>query len=130
MIIVDTCVWVEYLKLNRSYIDDMKLLLESRLVLAFEPVFSELMYGVKNQKEKYELLEYWKVLPKLQDMKNLMLESAINANSNNYHNLGIGLIDSMIITCAKNMNSKIWTIDKKIIQNLPEKFLYNTQGYQ
>ena len=130
MIIVDTSIWIEYLKQNRTFVDDVNILLKSRFILAFEPIFAELLYGVRTENEKKVVLNFWNVLPKSENTKNRMIEAANYANIQNYHSKGVGLIDSMIISEAMNSNFKIWTLDKKILKILPEKFLYKTQSYE
>ena len=128
MIIVDTNIWIEYLKQNREYVDDINLLLKSRFIVAFEPIFAELLYGARFEKEKEVILNFWKVLPKLESTEPTMLEAAIYANKHNFHNSGIGLIDAMIISTALDTKSKIWTLDKKVIKCVPKSFVYSMQS--
>jgi len=45
---------------------DVPSLLEAQVVAAIEPVFAELLYGVRDRKEKEIVLSYWQVLPKIE----------------------------------------------------------------
>jgi predicted nucleic acid-binding protein len=128
MIIVDTSIWIEYFKQNNIYTSDLNLLLNSRLILAIEPIFAELIYGVRSDKEKRIILSFWNILPKEEIEKYPILEAANFANIQNFHNKGVGLIDSMIISAAMKSNCKIWTLDKKILKNIPESFDYSHQS--
>jgi predicted nucleic acid-binding protein len=64
MILVDTSVWVEFLKGHHPYLDQMKQLLEDREILAVEPVFGELLQGARDDRERRVLLDFWENLPK------------------------------------------------------------------
>ncbi len=124
MILVDTSIWVEFLKQTPDFTNEMVSLLENKKVLAFEPVFSELIYGSRSKKEKSMILSYWKVLPRIKMNEGTFLESADFANANNYQNLGIGLIDALLTKATIDNNCLIWTLDKKILSNLDNRFIY------
>jgi predicted nucleic acid-binding protein len=51
MIILDTSIWIEFLKNNSDYYSKVKDLLENRKVLAIECVFGELLQGAKSKRE-------------------------------------------------------------------------------
>jgi predicted nucleic acid-binding protein len=124
MILVDTTIWVEFFKSNPVFVNDMESLLENKNVITIEPVFAELLYGSRSDKERNMILSYWKVLPKIKFMEGSFIEAADFANRKNYHNVGIGLIDSILSRAATDNNCQIWTLDKKILINLDEKLLY------
>jgi len=124
MILVDTSVWVEFLKQTQEFTNEMVTLLESKKVIAFEPVFAELIYGSRSKKEKSMILSYWKVLPQIKMIEGSFLESADFANKNNYQNLGIGLMDALLTKATIENNILIWTLDKKILTNLDNRFIY------
>jgi predicted nucleic acid-binding protein len=124
MIIVDTSIWVEFLKQNPVFINEMESLLENKKVITIEPIFSELVYGSRSDKERKMILSYWKVLPHIKFVEGSFLESAYFANKNNYLNIGIGLMDAMLTKAAIENNYHIWTLDKKILNNLDKQFLY------
>jgi predicted nucleic acid-binding protein len=124
MIIIDTSVWIEFFKQHSDYVNEIALLLESKMVVTVEPIFSELLYGAKGNKEKGKILAYWKVLPKIKFTEGSFIECAEFANTNNYQSIGIGLMDAIICRAAIQNQYKLWTLDKKIIKSLDKKALY------
>ena len=126
MILADTTIWIEFFKSNPAFVNDMESLLESKNVITIEPVFAELLYGSRSDNERNMISSYWKVLPKIKFMEGSFIESADFANRRNYHNAGIGLIDSILSKAATDNNHLIWTLDKKILNNLDDKLLYTS----
>jgi predicted nucleic acid-binding protein len=124
MVLVDSTIWIEFLKSNPSYIGDMETLLEGKNVYTIEPIFAELIYGSRSEKERKLIISYWKVIPKIPFGDGSLLESAEYANNNNFHNLGIGLIDSILINATIKNKCLIWTLDKKILNNIDKRFIY------
>ncbi len=124
MILMDTSVWVEFFRQNSAYVDEIRALLERQKVITIEPVFSELLYGVRNKKEKELIQSYWMVLPKIEFGTTSMLQAAEFANKQNYQQLGIGLMDAMIIKSVLDGNHVLWTLDKRITSRINKKFLY------
>jgi predicted nucleic acid-binding protein len=124
MILADTTVWIEFFKSNPDFVNEMESLLENKNVITIEPIFAELLYGSRNDNEKNMILSYWKVLPKIKFIEGSLIESAIFADERNYHNVGIGLIDSILTKAIIDNKYLIWTLDKKILQNLDNQFLY------
>jgi predicted nucleic acid-binding protein len=66
MIILDTSIWIEFLKTHEPYFTTIFQLLEQKNILAVECVFGELLQGVKNDTEQNILLNYWNHLPKIE----------------------------------------------------------------
>ncbi len=124
MILMDTSVWVEFFRQNSAYVDEIRALLERQKVITIEPVFSELLYGVRNKKEKELIQSYWMVLPRIEFGTTSMLQAAEFANKQNYQQLGIGLMDAMIIKSVLDGNHVLWTLDKRITSRINKKFLY------
>jgi predicted nucleic acid-binding protein len=124
MIIVDTSIWVEFFRLNPDYVQKLTSLLENRQVATLEPVFAELVYGSKSVKEKNVLMAYWNVLPKYRLSDGYLLDAAEFANLHNHQNLGIGLIDTILIKVTIENEAKLWTLDKKLIKCMNERFLF------
>ncbi len=124
MILVDTSVWIEFLKQNMAYVKDMELLLRGRFVVTVEPVFSELLYGVPNMKDRELIMSYWNILPRIAFGAESMLDASSFANKNGYYQSGIGLTDAIIIKSALDGNHSIWTLDKKINSHIDRKFIY------
>ncbi|MCK4991902.1 MAG: PIN domain-containing protein [Bacteroidales bacterium] len=121
---MDTSVWIEYLRQNVDYFQDVQSMLARRMIVSVEPIFAELTYGVKNRKDKQMLNSYWQVLPRIDFGTDSMLEAAEYANNNDFQQLGIGLIDALIIQAAIQGDHLIWTLDKRINSNIDSKHIY------
>ncbi|MEQ8416695.1 MAG: PIN domain-containing protein [Imperialibacter sp.] len=122
MILVDTSVWIEFLKGKTPELTDkMVLELRNRNVLAASPVFGELWQGVKNDREKSIIDTYWRNLPK-EDETELFIEAGKLSNQYQLFNKGVGLIDCALISLAIKGNNQLWTLDKKLL-TLAEEIL-------
>ena len=128
MIVIDTSVWIEFLKQNPLYASKVDELLENREVLAVEVIFGELLQGAKNKREKKIITDYWKTLPKC-SQENVWIEAGKYSSENKLFSKGIGLIDCAIIISARKHHAKIWSLDKKLndILGEEEKFVYSLQ---
>lgn len=123
MIILDTTVWIEHLKNNQTYFSKVSELLDSREIVAVEFVFGELLQGVKNSYEKEIIKNYWTYLPK-NNYENILIEAGIYSSENKLIEKGVGLIDAAILLTAIKSDSKIWTLDKKLLKAIPEVLVY------
>lgn len=114
MILVDTSVWVAYLRQSNQDISDiLKSYLKRNEVFAVSAVFGELMQGVKNKRER-ELIEVlWENLPKVNE-SDLFVQAGILSNKNRFYARGIGLIDCYILAAALKHDLALWTLDKKL----------------
>jgi predicted nucleic acid-binding protein len=124
MILIDTSVWVEFFKQNPRYVREVQSLLKARLVLTIEPIFSELVYGVRREKDRKVIRAYWNILPKIEFGPNSMIEAAEFANQNKYYQLGIGLVDAIIIKSVVEGKYSVWTLDRKISSNIDPVYVY------
>ncbi len=126
MIVIDTSVWVEFLKQNPLYSSKVNELLENREVLAVEFIFGELLQGARNKRERRIIIDYWKGLPKC-SQESVWIESGKYSSENKLFSKGIGLIDCAIIVSARSHQAKIWSLDKKLnnILKEEEKFVYS-----
>jgi rRNA-processing protein FCF1 len=122
-IIVDTSIWIDFLKNNRKIFSLMQKLLEKNRVLAVECIFGELLQGVKSKREKDIVIGYWKYLPKA-DGNNIWIDAGIYSSENKLLEKGIGLIDSVLIVLAVKNKLKIWTLDKKLKKILPSNLIH------
>jgi predicted nucleic acid-binding protein len=129
MIVIDTSVWIEFLRQNPLYASKVEVLLENREVLAVEFIFGELLQGAKNKREKKMITDYWKTLPKC-SQENVWIEAGKYSSENKLFSKGIGLIDCAIIISARKHHAKIWSLDKKLndILGEEEKFVYSIQS--
>jgi predicted nucleic acid-binding protein len=113
MILIDTSVWIEFLKARSPYYDGVSELLEENRVLTVSCIFGELLQGAKNKRERTIIEDLWTYLPKI-DERHVFVRAGLESGIKKWTDKGIGLIDSAIITSARQANAKIWTLDKKI----------------
>jgi predicted nucleic acid-binding protein len=128
MILVDTSVWIEFLKQNSIFTYEVEVLLKKRIVVSFEPVFAELLYGARNDRGKNKILSYWNILPRIEFSAGSLLDAADFANRSNFHKQGIGLIDAAIIMATKENHCKIWTLDNRLLKGIEKQYLYLREG--
>ena len=124
MIILDTSVWIEHLRNNKNYFQYTRELLENREVLALECIFGELLQGTKNRSEREIIMKFWTYLPKIH-LENIFIEAGEYSSKNKLVDHGVGLIDATIIIYGIKTNSKIWTLDNKLLRVLPEEIKYS-----
>ena len=122
MIILDTSIWIEYLKRNNDYLKVIDNLLLEKQVLAFDFIFGELFQGAR-ENEIIKLTGLWDILPKI-NLDNVGFYAGKLSFENKFNNLGIGLIDCAIIYATIKTESKLWTLDKKILHNLDNGFIF------
>ena len=125
MILIDTSVWIEFFMQRDTVVERIRPLLSEQKVVTVEPVFSELLFGVRNKKEKEIIQSYWQVLPRIDFGRNSMLEAATFANKNDYQSKGIGLMDAIIIKSALDGKHLIWTLDSRINAHMDARILYS-----
>ncbi|MDR2428948.1 MAG: PIN domain-containing protein [Candidatus Margulisbacteria bacterium] len=124
MLILDTSVWIEFLRQSPPYTKNISKLLESKEILAVECIFAELLQGANTKQEKRIILQYWEYLPKI-NLPQAMLDAGLYSSSNKLPSKGIGLIDAVILMHALYSKVKIWTLDKKFQKIIPQELLYN-----
>ena len=124
MIVVDTSIWIEFLKANDPIFTRMRLLLENGQVIANECVFAELMQGAKAKRELDIISEYWRNLPKYTN-DGILLKSGIESSRNKWFDKGVGLIDCAILMYARETKSQVWTLDKKLLSILKKEETYS-----
>ena len=124
MILIDTSVWIEFFRQKDIFVEAIQPLLKSQKIITIEPVFSELLYGVRNSRERNIVESYWNILPRIEYGESSMLGAAIFANDHDYHRLGIGLMDAIIIKSALSGNHLLWTLDKDIIRHLDQNLIF------
>jgi predicted nucleic acid-binding protein len=124
MIIIDTSIWIDFLKGNFEKNNIIIDLIETRQVLMLECISAELLQGAKSKREKDIIIEYWNNLPNI-SMDNLWIEAGVYSSKNNLIDKGIGIIDSVIITACKKTNSKLLTRDKKILRFLGKDIIFD-----
>ena len=128
MILLDTSVWVEFFRQNEPIASQVSTLLADQKVITVEPVFSELMFGVRNAQEKNVIKTFWQILPRAEFGEESLFETSSSAIQNEYHDKGIGLIDAVIIKSAQNGGHLLWTLDERIISSLDSTQLFHSES--
>jgi predicted nucleic acid-binding protein len=123
MIILDTSIWIEFLKGNKAYFSKICTMLENMDILAIECIFGELLQGTKSEKEREIIKKYWTHLPK-KNIENIIIKAGEYSSRNKLLDNGVGLIDAIILMQGINSNMKIWTLDKKFMKIIPKEYLY------
>ena len=114
MIIVDTSVWISFLRKDDLDMGEiLKTYLKRHEVFAVAAVFGELLQGVRNKRERETIQILWQNVPKA-DESNLFIEAGNLSNKYKFHSRGVGLIDCYILAAALKNNMALWTLDKKL----------------
>lgn len=113
MIVVDTSVWVEFLKHRPTYFLPFSTLLDQQQVVAVECVFGELLQGAKSSREQSIILGYWNNLPKRSE-SGLWVQAGNSSAKNVWHAKGVGLIDAFLLRFVRAYDLQLWTLDKKL----------------
>ena len=126
MVIADTSIWIEFFRGKEPYFAQVSDLLNKNEILALSPIFGELLQGVKNNKERSTILEFWNNLPQISE-HDLLIRAGIESGRNKWIDKGVGLIDSMLIVAARESISFIWSLDNKLLRLLNREEKYLTQ---
>ena len=114
MILVDTSVWISFLKNDDpEMVDILKKYLKRNDVFTVSAVFGELFQGVRNKRESEILQILWSSLPKL-DEEDLFIKAGQLSNKYKLYAKGVGLIDCYLLTASLENNLALWTLDKKL----------------
>ena len=120
MIVVDTSVWIEFLKGKNSQISESFIsLLKKRKVMAMSPVFGELLQGAKKEKDRKIIAKFWQNLPKV-DEESAFIKAGELSYKHKLIDKGIGLIDAYILAIALENDFSVWTLDKKLQRAIDE----------
>ena len=124
MIILDTSVWIEFLRNNPAFFPEVSKLLEEGEILAVDCIFGELLQGVKNKSEREIILNFWTYLSR-EHYENIIIQAGEYSSKNKLLDHGVGLIDAVILLYGIKRNAKIWTLDKKLMKVIPEDLRYH-----
>ena len=128
MIIADTSIWIEFL---RNRLKDMEVfirLLENDYMLMPEVVSGELLQGARSEKE-VRIIKGYSDNIKAVPNDGLLVSAGEYSFRNNLKDKGVGLIDAVIIVSSIQTNSKIWSLDKRLIGCLEDKYVYKPSLY-
>jgi predicted nucleic acid-binding protein len=120
-IIFDTSIWIEYFKANPDYFPTCQRLLDKRSVWTLDIIFGELTQGAMGKRELDILDIFYQNTLKIQS-SDFAYHAGLLAQKHQLLNQGIVLIDSMIILAGLETGFQIWTLDKKIIRFLEERY--------
>ena len=123
-IIIDSSVWFEYFKRNDPYYQEVQNYLDSLSIKIIDPIIGEILQGALNQHEKNFIKEHIQFVPKI-EISNLFEKAGEYSYENKLISKGIGLIDACLIYATIETNSLLWTLDKKIVNFLDKKYLYD-----
>ena len=116
MILVDTSVWIEFLRQNNEPIEQQMIReIDKGVVIAVSPVFGELLQGVKNEREEKIILDLWDDLLKINEDQ-MFIEAGRLSFLHKLNSRGVGLIDCAILAAAKMNKLQIWSMDKKLLE--------------
>jgi hypothetical protein len=113
MIILDTSVWIEFLRARKDYFEEVRTLLDGRMIIGLEWVFGELLQGARDIRERDVVLSYWRDIPKI-GHTGLWLEAGRLSSEEKLYARGVGLIDCAILAAARRSGAKIWTLDREL----------------
>jgi predicted nucleic acid-binding protein len=123
MVLADTSIWIEFLRGNQPFFDQVSEVLEKNEILALSLIFGELLQGAENNNERKVIIDFWNNLPKLPET-DLFIRAGLESNRHKWIHKGIGLIDSAILVAARDTSSFIWTLDKKLLSILRKEEIY------
>ena len=113
MILVDTSVWIDFLRGDPATSQTLASELDAGNVLALECVFGELLQGARDDRERGIIRGYWDNLPKIEDA-GLWLAAGEYAGRQRLLSQGVGLIDALILVAARAAHAAVWTRDRKL----------------
>lgn len=108
MVLVDTSVWIDFL---RQGDDGLSSLLQQNTVLMHPMILGELACGYLANRQ--QLLHHWQMLPFALEAKHAEVLAFIERF--NLDGKGIGFIDlHLLVSCQLTQNARLWTRDKRL----------------
>jgi len=111
-IIVDTSVWIDYFKNDTDTARIIDEGLDANKIYLVGPVISELLQGVKSDKELSLLLKYIDAIPYLECGMKEWIDAGCISMSLRKSGITLPLTDIIISAIAKNNDAVIFTKDK------------------
>lgn len=117
-LLVDTSIWIEYFKGKKSVLEIIHDKNNFKIFITGS-VITELIQGIKIQKEKERFTMCINALPKLQIDNNDWVNAGNLGNSLRKKGITVPLADLIIFSIAKKNNCALFTLDKHfpIIKN-------------
>ncbi len=110
-ILVDTSIWIEYFKGNKS----VAAIIEEKnahTVFIAGPMITELIQGMKTKSEKDNFASSLESLPRLAITDRDWLDAGMLGSALREKGITVPLPDLIIYTLAKNNNCSLYTLDK------------------
>lgn len=124
-LIVDSSIWFEYFKGNEPYFSEVQKHLNTLSIKIIDPVIGEILQGAINKSEIKFIKTHIGYVPKV-EINDLFEKAGEYSFENKLISKGIGLIDACLIFATIQTESKLWTLDKKIVNYLDEKYVYKS----
>jgi predicted nucleic acid-binding protein len=122
-IIADTSIWFEYFKRTEPYFTELQKYLNTLSIRIIEPVIGEMLQGALSKREIEFIKAHIQYVPKI-EIQSLFERAGEYSFENKLISKGIGLIDACLIVAAIETESRLWTLDKKIINFLEKRYLF------
>jgi hypothetical protein len=110
-LLVDTSIWIEYFKGKKNVLDIIHDKNNFEIFIT-GPIITELIQGIKTQKEKARFTICINALPKLQIDDNDWVNAGNLGNSLRKKGITVPLLDLIIFSIAKKNNCVLFTLDK------------------
>lgn len=110
-LLVDTSIWIEYFKGKKNVLDIIHDKNNFEIFIT-GPIITELIQGIKTQKEKARFTICINALPKLQIDDNDWVNAGNLGNSLRKKGITVPLPDLIIFSIAKKNNCVLFTLDK------------------
>ena len=123
MVILDTSIWIEFLKNNKPYFELVDKLLDRNDVIGLSFIFGELLQGAKSQRERQIIKDFRDALPKI-DETEIFIKAGYESGKHKWSDKGIGIIDSAIVLASIESNSFVWTLDQRLLRVLSNEQRY------
>ncbi|MEN8158138.1 MAG: PIN domain-containing protein [Bacteroidota bacterium] len=123
-VVLDTTVWMEYLRQKEPIAQHVGALMLDKQIVAMDLVFSELIYCSSRIQDQSILKTFWLILPRIELTSDMIINAGIFANQSNYLCRGIGLIEAAIIKAVTDEGYLLWTLDERIRGVVDTSILY------
>ncbi|HAJ94865.1 MAG TPA: PIN domain nuclease, partial [Actinobacteria bacterium] len=111
-IIVDTSVWIEYFKNNQDYVPFIEDSLNLENILITGLIISELLHGIKSEKEYKLLLESISAVPYVECIYEDWVRTGEILYNLKKKGRAVPLTDVLISAIAIRYNASVLTLDK------------------
>lgn len=111
-IIVDTSIWIEYFKNNQDYVPFIEDSLNLENIIISGPIISELLHGVKGEKEYKLLSESISAVPYVECIYGDWVTTGEMLHNLKKKGISVPLTDVLISAIAIRYNASVLTLDK------------------